>query len=393
MTNKPKSLLYFVIGCLLCLSMPLAGYCQSAYEQLQDAAGQQQGNIPDPGKPVCVGSDCPNAKIESISPKIVNPAVAGMLAKKRRMERILIENIQKYDPWIQKCDETIASSTSIIFKAQKAGNINAEAIARQALDKAQKAKKSYLEQKQKYERQLRQVKKTVEDISGSLMNGFVPADMRGVVSKSSGEVSLLRANSGPKATSLTSFNVGFLAPGDEFQTGNGGKAEVQILSGRGAITMGGNSKLKVEEDNGDAEVVRTLEGKFHFVVDKAEKFQADLETDMAALKDILAQISVDSKYTYERLITEIKAKVQKKLEVKNRGGFTSSIRSTEFVVNEKQDGSCELVVIDGKVEVTEPDGKKSVMVETGHAVLISSEGKLSGVRQLDTTAIIKWWEK
>ena len=382
MTNNPKSLLYFVIGCLLYLSMPLAGYCQSAYEHLQDAAGQHEGNMPDPKK--------------SISQKTVNPAVAGMLAKKHRLERILIENIQKYDQWIQKCDETIASSSSIIFKAQKAGNINAEAIARQALDKAQKAKKNYLEQKQKNEQQLRQVKKAVKDLSGSLMNGSVPADMRGVVSKSSGEVSLLRANSGPKATSLTKYpvpNLGYLAPGDEFQTGNDGKAEVQIMGGRGVMTMGGNSKIRVEKDNGNAEVVRTLEGKFHFIVDKAEKFQADLETDMAALKDTLGQISVDSKETYDRLMKEMKAKVQKKLEVKNRGGSTSSIRGTEFVVNEKQDGSCDLVVIDGKVEVTEPDGGKSVMVETGHAVLISSDGKLSGVRQLDTTAIIKWWEE
>lgn len=376
--------------------MPLAGYCQSAYEQLKDSAGQQQGNVPDPREPVCVGSNCPNAKKESISSKTVNPAIAGMLAKKRSLERILTENIQKYDQLIQKCDERIASSTSIIYKAQKAGNIEAEAVALQALNKTQKAKKSYLEQKHKDEQQLRQVKEAVKKLSGSLMNGSVPADMRGVVSKFSGEVSLLRANSGPKATSLTKSpvpNVGYIAPGDEIQTGNSSKVELQILSGRGAMTMGENSKLKVEEDNGDAEVVRTLEGKFHFLVDKAEKFQADMETVMAALKETLVQVSDDSKDTYERLIKAMRAKAQKKFQTRTRANVVMTVRGTEFVVNEKQDGSCEIVVIDGKVDVTEPDGKKSVMVETGQAVLIASDGKLSGVRQLDTAAISRWWEE
>ena len=33
------------------------------------------------------------------------------------------------------------------------------------------------------------------------------------------------------------------------------------------MTMGENSKLKMEKDNGDAEVVQTLAGMFHFIVD------------------------------------------------------------------------------------------------------------------------------
>lgn len=399
MTNNPKNLLYFVVWCLLSLTMPLAGYGQSAYEQLQDAAGSQQGNVPNSGEPVCVGSNCPYAKKEakeSISSKTANPAIVGMLAKKSNVERVLTGKIQKYDQLIQKCDERIASTTAIIYKAQKMGKNEAKAVAQQALNTAQNAKKGYLEQKRKDEQQLRQVKEAMKALLGSLMNGSVPTDMRGVVSKFSGEVSLLRANSGSNATSLSNSSVpnpGYLAPGDEIQTGNNSMTELQILSGRGKMTMGENSKLRVEKDNGDAEVIRTLEGKFHFLVDKAEKFRADLETDLTALKETLAQLSVDSKDTYERFKKALTAKIQKKFETKTRVSVAIAVRATEYVVNENQDGSSEIVVIEGKVDVTELDGIKSVMVETGQVVSISSDGKLSGVRQIETSAMPKWWEE
>ena len=372
MIHKSKYFLYLAICCLLSLSMPLAGYCESAYEQLQETAGHQYGNVSD---------------------KTINPALASMLAKQRSQERFWTEKIQKIDQEIQKCDKDIALANTIITKAQNIGKIEAEAVARQNLIKAKKLKQSRLEKKRIAEQQLHQAKETGKNLSGSLMDGSAPSDVRSVVSLSSGEVSLLRANSGPKATSLTTHNIEYLAPGDEIQTGNGSRAELQILSGRGAMTMGENSRLKVEEDNGDAEVVRTLEGKFHFVVDNAEKFLAALEKDLAGLKDTLAQTLDDSADTYERFIKSLKAKVQKKLESRTRGRGTASIRGTEFVVNENQDGSCEFVVIEGKVDVTEPNGEKSVMVETGHAVSISSDGKLSGIRQLDTAAILRWWEE
>jgi len=404
MTNRPNLILHIIIaGCLFYMGMPSAGHCDSAYKQLEDAAGHRPAGPPDPGVPVCAGcgltnnnhkANCRYASQESGSPKAANPALVGMLAKQRSQERIWTEKIKKIEQALRKSDAHIQSANTIITKAQNTGKVEAEVVARQNLAKATKLKQDYLEQKRKAEEQLRRARETGKNLSVSLTDGSVPADVRGVVSHSAGEVSLLRTDSGSKATLLTASQVGCLAPGDEIQTGNDGRAELQILSGRGAMTMGENSKLKMEADNGDAEVIRTLEGKFHFVVEKLEKFQDELDHDLAAVMDKLEKISDDPKREFERYLKALKAKLQKKFEVKTRGGGTASIRGTEFVVNENGDGGCEFVVIDGKVEVTAPRGREQVLVETGHAVSISPDGKLSGgVRQLDVGAISSWREE
>lgn len=400
MTYRLNCHLYFVIGCLFILSMPTVGYCETAYEQLEEAAGHRVGNAPDPGEPerfkYDMGNgnpkkDAPYANNKARSPQTINPAIAGMLAKQRDRERYWTAQLQKTDQEIQKCNKDIALANTIISKARMTGRIEAESIARQNLIKAERLKQRQLEKKRIAEQQLRQATESVKKLSGTLMNESTPANVRGVVSQSSGSVSLLRPNSGPKAVSLTGSEVGYLEPGDEIQTGKDSRAELQILSGRGAMSMGGNSKFKVEEDHGDAEVVKTLEGNFHFVVDKVEKMETAMEKNLVAIKDNLVQTVVDSEAEFERFLKGMKAKMEKRFEVKNRSSTALAVRGTEFTVYEKQDGSCELVVIDGKVVATEPNQGKSIMVETGQSLSISSDGKLAEVRAIDPATLTPWW--
>jgi len=178
-TTRPKCLLFFTIWCLFLLTIPRAGNCQPAFDQLQEAAGQQQGNIPDPGAPVCVGcglkngihtKDCPYANKKSMSSKTADPAIVGMLAKQRRLEYVLAETLREIDQDIQKCDNNIALAKTIITKAQNTGKIEAEVLARQNLIKAQKLKQSRLEKKRITEQQLNLAKEMEGKLSRALMD-------------------------------------------------------------------------------------------------------------------------------------------------------------------------------------------------------------------------------
>jgi len=384
----------FICACLLSLSMPVPGFCQSAYEQLQDAAGHPPGAVPDPGEPVCVGDDCPQPNHESISAP-ANPTLAALLARNFRHERILVKNIQMADLTIEKCDARIASATAILAKARQTGNSAAEQVALQALNKVQTIKINSQQQKHRDEQRLLRVTQDQKNLTRALREGSAPADTRGVVSRSSGDVSLLRTNSGVKAKSLTNSAVPtlvYLSPGDEVRTGPDSQAEFQMLSGRGAVTMGENSHFRVEKDGTDTEVVRTEEGKFHFAVEKASAFEADLEQNLAALRDNLAQNASDSAQAYEQWIKGLRAKLQKKLQVRCQTAVLA-VRGTEFLVTAGKDGRSELTVIEGSVEVSEPLSQKNVMVSTGQVIAISAEGTLTEVRPIDTAKLQRWWEE
>lgn len=367
MTGRSNRFLGLVAGGLLCLGIPSAAHCESALEQLEEVAGRASVRAPD-------------------------PALAGMLAGQRNRERFWAGKIEKIERAIRKCDEQIRAAEALVARAQGAGKAEAEALARQNLAKARNLRQGYQEQKSKAEVALRRAREAVKHLTASPTDGAVPADLRGVVTRASGEVSLLRSGSGSGATSLTGSQVGCLAPGDEIRTGPDGGADLQILGGRGAMTLGERSKLRVEADQGEAEVVRTLEGKFRFAVEKAEAVQAELEEELSAILEKLGKMTDDPKGDLERYLKNLRARLQKKFEVKTRGGGTASVRGTEFLVEERRDGSADLAVLEGKVEASEAGGGKSVTVETGQAVSVSPEGRLSGVRRIDPAAIPIGWE-
>ena len=400
MVNKLNSFLYFTIGCLFFLSTSVSGHCESAYELQENEAKHPAGIVPGSGAAENAGygmkygndPDSSYVNKKAIYPQTVNPGIVGMLARQRNLERYWRAEIQKTDQEIQKCDKNITLANTIILKAMMRKRIEAEAVARQNLLKAEQLKRSRLGEKLLAEEQLLQASDVAKNLSGALMKGSATANVRGVVSQSSGVASLSRSNSNSTATMLTGSLVGLLEPGDEILTGNGGKAVLQILSGRGSIAMAGNSKLKVEKDHGDAEVVKTIEGKFHFFVDKVEKFEIAMEKDISTIKENLAQTADDSMAASGRFFNGIKTKIQKKLEVNSRVSVVLADRGTEFIVNEKQDGSCELLVIDGKVAATEPNEGKSIVVETGQSISISPDGKLLEVRQIDRAALTPWWK-
>lgn len=70
-----------------------------------------------------------------------NNQLLGVIAKLEDMRSKAIADIQKHEGEIRKCDNTIMKSENIVRLARQKGNAQAETIAREALTKAQEAKK------------------------------------------------------------------------------------------------------------------------------------------------------------------------------------------------------------------------------------------------------------
>jgi len=68
-------------------------------------------------------------------------SMPGMIAKLEDMRSKTMADIRRYEGEIMKCDNTIMKSENIVRLARQKGNVQAETIAREALAKAQEAKK------------------------------------------------------------------------------------------------------------------------------------------------------------------------------------------------------------------------------------------------------------
>ncbi len=316
----------------------------------------------------------------------------GALSKLNAQERAAAAEIERITRELAKSDASIARAQEILAKARKSGNDVAENFSLETIRKAEQAKLTNLERMRLAKLKIDWIKKKKQRLNSAPDKGVEKPNLRALVSRATGNVTLQSASgSGAKPFSVEAG--GQLEPGDELRTGRGGSAELQLAGGRASVSMAENSRFRIEKDTDSAEVVRTLEGKFHFAVEKMADFEAALERDLAPLREKLAKLADDPIKAYENFIKSLQNKVRKKLEVKVRSGGSGAIRGTEFLVTENADGSSELLVIEGSVAVSDSTGGIAVPVGTGQVIAISSEGTLSTVRRVNTATLPRWWEE
>lgn len=317
---------------------------------------------------------------------------AGALSRLNAQERAVAAEIERITRELGKSDASIARAQEILVKARKNGNEVAENFSLETIRKAEQAKITNLENMRLAKLKMDLIKKKKQRLSGAPDKGVAKPNLRALVSRAAGNVTLQSA-SGSGAKPFSGEDGGQLEPGDELRTGRGGSAELQLLGGRASVSMAENSRFRIEKDTDSTEVVRTLAGKFHFVVERMAEFEAALEQDLAPLREKLAKVADDQKKAYENFMKGLKARVQKKLEMRSRSGGTTSVRGTEFLVTEHPDGSSEILVIEGNVAVSDPNGGATVVVNTGQAITISSAGTPSTVRPANTATLPRWWEE
>jgi len=296
-----------------------------------------------------------------------------------------IMEIRKIDMEIAKNNETIQKSEKIITLAQQKGNTKAEMIARDALIKAQEAKRKNEEIRKEWELQKIRADKSYATIQNMLSQRYdSKQQIKGFVANYSGNVYIIKAN-GERVTPEN----GFLEPGDKVWTGDG-TAEMQMLDGRATAKIGPYSEFEMKKDTPEEQIVELIKGKVYMAVDKideyAKKMKQKIEQykeDLKTIKDIRDE---DIKYLHNKFTLLIRLKSEEGCNCTAVIGA----RGTKFSSEIKEDKSIETTVLEGIVDVAIPEINKKISIIEGNRVVITKDGT---IKQEKVKNSERWWER
>jgi ferric-dicitrate binding protein FerR (iron transport regulator) len=310
----------------------------------------------------------------------------GTYLKTRTLIDKATADLQKIGREIQENGRDINKAEEIIKLAKQRDNKPAESAAREALSNGREARKKNKEIWTRIELVMTRTEAylaTVKDLMASQQGQGSNSRIRGIVSRYSGRVEILKKN-GEKAP-LDGTSPGLLEPGDEIAAATASGAEIQTLDGRGTVQMGGNSRLKLEEDTPDMQALRLVEGKIYSEVDKAEDFAAMLQDKMGQYRNELLALpgtAWDKSEAWFR-------RLAKKFEVRTIP-HAMAVRGTRFSVEIRDGDTTDLLVFEGSVEMSDHKGEQTVLVEQGFKVVATKDGISEPQKIAD---IDKWWEK
>lgn len=296
-----------------------------------------------------------------------------------------VEEIKRYEEAIRKCDDTISNSESIIKLAREQGKASAEAIARTALNKAQEAKSGNIEKKNALEFNKMRVERDLAYLDKAMAEALAnPRKLQSMVVNNSGRVSIKKKNGDD--IPFESNRIGLLETGDELTTQAKSSAELQFLDGRGTLKVGEKTRLKMEKDDGETQVMALAEGKVSVGVEKLEEYQERLEERLKYSRNPKERSSL------ERMLIKLKVTILKKLrklEVRTPS-FAMSIRGTRFLVYVNDQAGTEVIVLEGAVELKNANEGKTVVVESGYRVVSTKDGRLPEPEKIDLSKYGKW---
>lgn len=107
-----------------------------------------------------------------------------------------------------------------------------------------------------------------------------------------------------------------------------------------------------------------------------------------------------TKFKSENLLEVVKGKIHgfiKKLKPKTKFDIHTptcalSVRGTEYALNVEDDGTTTLIVIDGEVEFSDKEKKKTVLVKKNQQSVVKPGELPSEPVQINPDQILKWWE-
>ena len=314
----------------------------------------------------------------------------GALFKAQDMRDRAAADLQKIDREIQENDRVIKKAEEIIVLAGQKNNKQAESVAREALLKAREARKKNEETRARLETAGARSAAAYDAIKNRLAsnrdNGS-NSRIQGLVAQHSGRVEIFKKNG--EISYLDGNDPGFLELGDEMTTYGSSSADVQTLDGRGTVHLGEFSKIKIEEDNPQGQVLRLVQGKIYSAVEKMDDFTNMLQEKTKQFGSDFLTVANVSEKEYEAVIKSLRARAQKKFEVR-AGAGGGAVRGTRFSVELKNGETTEITVFEGSVEADDSKGEKRVLVEEGFKVIVTKDG-ISGPQKI--ADIEKWWDK
>jgi len=298
--------------------------------------------------------------------------------------------IKKYENRILKSQNTITRSETIQKNAREAGNKEAERIAAEAISNSAKTIKecreyivSLRERRSKYQSAAESIKKAMGQTN----------KVNAVALDFTGQVSIIRP-SGEK-TDLKSASPVTMEAGDIINTSADGKADLEFLEGRGRVTVGPDSRIRMVKEKDSTDVLEVMKGKIYSSVLKADEYEKKIiDLYQSFSTDSLLRNAEPYKYfTPEQWVLYARKyamKYEKKLRVRTPSAICG-IRGTRFTVTVIDENTTELQVFEGKVEISPANDAGTVLVEGGQVCRVNKNKTPSDAITCDTLTINKWW--
>ena len=313
---------------------------------------------------------------------------------RKKIEQVSAE-IVRYQNRIVKSRNTIANSTTIQKKARETGNKEAERVATEAMANSEKTIKecnnfivALKEKRSRYQSSLSSILRAMNSGTGQEAN---PA---GTVLGYTGTVNIRNASGAE--SSLTGSSSFVFGQGDEISTSSDGSVSLNYLEGRGSLTVGPGSQVRMTKDKDSTDVLEVIKGKVYSGVLKADEYEKkmmDLYQKFSA-DSLLKSVEPYKSYTYEQWVGFVRARAlrySRKFEVRTPSAVLA-VRGTKFTVEVTDDNTTELRVIEGRVEYINPGTSGNIMVESGQVCRINKNEGLPVTQPVDTLNINKWWQ-
>lgn len=191
--------------------------------------------------------------------------------------------------------------------------------------------------------------------------GYTPSDSEGEVAI----VTLITGNLSRKSgDTWVSFHGNVpIRPGDEIKTDPGSSVELMFTDGSQQV-LGSNSTFKAAELNERRSVYELVTGKLRVV-------RKCFDLNVSTAEMVLCQRSLEHRLN----------------------NFAVTPRGTEFILESASDGRNIVTVLEGSVEVTGLNHKRTVTASASQQVSTTPEGKLTGPGPVDLRSISRWWEE
>jgi hypothetical protein len=311
--------------------------------------------------------------------------LVGALIKTWALRKQIAADIETNDRELQTSERIFQEAETRMTNATETHNRQATWEARGPLDKARADLKKAKQARTRLDQANTRAEASYAAVRSMLVSGQgkgPDSSLCGLLSLCSGKAKLIRKN-GDQVT-LDAGRPRFLEPGDEIMTTGGVRAEAQVLDGRAILLLDENSRLKLEEDGPEKQIVRLVQGKIYMAVDRPEDFTSLLQGS-------------EGYFEKDPELKEAVARNQDRIrDLTNRTfllrtpSACCAVRGAKFTVSLVKNGGTEIAVLEATLEAGEAECSNPVPVEAGFKVSVT-RGSVSGPQK--AADIDRWWEK
>lgn len=190
----------------------------------------------------------------------------------------------------------------------------------------------------------------------------------GLIVAYSGRPAIQRADG--KTISATGDRPAFLGSGDAIAAEGEDRSEILFLAGRGLVQMEGRSRVEIREPSPGEQVLELVRGRIRIVVERPVELELALRDRLAGPDDELTGLIGDLRgldgAEFARLFgTDLEIKVPGAVCVTGGADLSAQI---------EPDGTTEIRVHDGSVEVRKLAGGAGMTIDRGSGVVVTKEG-------------------